>query len=141
MAEAQNMSLAEIAKKMRNLDIATLTTVTEGGGLASRPMSNNGDVAFDGNSYYFTFEASRTVADIEKNRQVNLAFEDGDGLYLTVAGTAELIRDKAKFEEHWVPDLDRWFEQGEDTPGVVLLKVKAQRIKYWQGEESGEYVA
>jgi general stress protein 26 len=137
----ESLNLSDIAQKMRHLDIATFTTVTDGGALASRPMSNNGDVAFDGNSYYFTFDASRTVADIEKNPQVSLGFEDGDGLYVTVAGEAELIRDKAAFEAHWVPDLDRWFAQGADTPGVVLVKVKARHVKYWQGEESGEWAA
>lgn len=137
--ETRSIGLDEIARKMRHMDIATFTTVTDGGALAARPMSNNGDVAYDGNSYYFTFDASRTVADITRNPQVSLGFEDGDGLYVTVAGQAELIRDKAAFQAHWVPDLDRWFAQGADTPGVVLVKVKANRVTYWQGEDSGTW--
>ena len=105
--ETPSVGLDDIARKMRHMDIATFTTVTDGGALAARPMSNNGDVAYDGNSYYFTFDASRTVADVTRNPQVSLGFEDGDGLYVTVAGQAELIRDKAAFLAHWVPDLDR----------------------------------
>ena len=136
-----NTSLESIAQKMRKLDIAALTTVTDSGELATRPMSNNGDVEYDGNSYYFTFEQSRTVSDIGRNPRVSLAFEGKDGLYVSVAGTAELIRDKALFEAHWVPDLDEWFDQGADTPGLVLLKVKASRIKLWQGEDSEEWKA
>lgn len=136
-----NTSLESIAQKMRKLDIAALTTTTDSGELATRPMSNNGDVEYDGNSYYFTFEQSRTVSDIARNPRVSLAFEGEDGLYVSVAGTAELIRDKARFEEHWVPDLDKWFDQGADTPGLVLLKVKASRIKLWQGEDSAEWKA
>ena len=136
-----NASLESIAQKMRKLDIAALTTVTDSGELATRPMSNNGDVEYDGNSYYFTFEQSRTVSDIERNPRVSLAFEGEEGLYVGVAGTAELIRDKAQFEEHWVPDLDEWFDQGADTPGLVLVKVKASRIKLWQGEDSQEWQA
>jgi general stress protein 26 len=135
------LDLETIAQHMRHLDIATFTTVTEGGALASRPMSNNGDVEYDGNSHYFTFEQSRLVADIGRNPQVNLGFEGDDDLYVAVAGTAELIRDKSAFEAHWVPDLDHWFPQGIDTPGVVLVKVRAARIKYWQGEENGEWTA
>lgn len=134
-----NMSLESIAQKMRNLDIASFTTVTKGGDLATRPMSNNGDVEYDGNSYYFTFDKSRIVADIEDNPRVGLAFEGADELYVAVSGTAELIRDKSEFEAHWVPDLDKWFDQGADTPGVVLVKVKAAHVKYWRGEESGEW--
>ena len=41
-------------------------------------------------------------------------------------------------EEHWVSDLDQWFEDGLDTPGVAMVIVKAKRIKYWQGEDEGE---
>jgi general stress protein 26 len=136
-----NASLQSIAQKMRNLDIATFTTVTDSGELAGRPMSNNGDVEYDGNSHYFTFEKSRVVADIMRNPRVSLAFEGDGHLYVAVSGTAELIRDKAEFKKHWVPDLDKWFAQGADTPGVVLVKVRASRIKLWHGEENEEWTA
>ena len=43
-----------------------------------------------------------------------------------------------KFAEHWDKSLDRWFEQGIDTPGLVLIEVDAKRIHYWDGEDEGE---
>ena len=49
-----------------------------------------------------------------------------------------MIRDKAAFEEHWNKDLDIWFEDGADTEGLVLIKVHARRIKYWDKEDQGE---
>ena len=58
-------SLANIASKMRGIDIAMLSTKTEGGEIASRPMSNNGDVDCGGDSYDFTWGTLRVVADIE----------------------------------------------------------------------------
>ena len=76
-----NESLQAIAQKMRNLDIANFSTVTDGGALATRPMSNNGDVEFDGNSWYFTYEEARLVADIGRNPNVGLGFEGEDDLY------------------------------------------------------------
>ena len=48
-------SLADLATKMRGIDIAMLSTRTAGGEIASRPMSNNGDVDDDGDSYFFTW--------------------------------------------------------------------------------------
>jgi general stress protein 26 len=131
-------TLKEIATKMANLDIALLTTHTSRGQLSTRPMSNNGDVAYDGNSYYFTFEQSRTVSDITENSQVSLGFSGAKGLYVTIVGTGHLIRHKPTMQQHWVPDLDKWFKDGIDTPGVVLVRVEAKRIKYWQGEDEGE---
>jgi general stress protein 26 len=139
----KHKSIEEISKRMAGIDIAILSTHTENGQIANRPMSNNGDVQYDGTSYYFTFEQSRTVSDIQSNPKVALGFtsEGGifsDAIYVTVEGNAELSRDKASFKAHWTSDLDRWFEQGIDTPGIVLVKVKASRIAYWDGEEEGE---
>jgi len=137
-------TLADLAAKMRGLDIAMLSTKTAGGEIASRPMSNNGDVDYDGDSYFFTWGASRVVADIAGDDRVGLAFSvepgllAGAGLFVAVAGRAEVIRDKAQFERHWVPDLKAWFAQGVDTPDLVLIKVHAKRIKYWEGEDEGE---
>ncbi len=139
--QMQKANLKDIAQKMRSLDIATLVTVAEDGSLAARPMSNNGDVDFDGKSYYFSYEESDKIKQIGRNPQVQLAFEGDDDLYVTVSGQAELIRDKAEFEKHWVAELEQWFEQGTDTPGMVLLCVKAKQAKYWQGMEMGEWRA
>jgi general stress protein 26 len=37
-----------------------------------------------------------------------------------------------------VLDADREPDRGGDTPGIVLIKVKAKRITYWKGREEGE---
>ena len=94
---------------------------------------------------YFTFEQSRTVADIQANPKVALGFTSQGGIfsnaiYVAVEGNAELIRDKVALKAHWTSDLDRWFQQGIDTPGIVLIKVKATRINYWDGTDEGEVV-
>jgi hypothetical protein len=59
-----NKNLADIAKEMAGIDIAILSTHAENGEIANRPMSNNGNVSYDGTSYYFTYEQARAVADI-----------------------------------------------------------------------------
>jgi general stress protein 26 len=128
-------TLADIADEMAGIDIAILSTHTENGEIANRPMSNNGDV----------YEQARAVADIQRDSKVALGFSSeggifSDGIYVAVEGTAELIRDKAAFQQHWTSDLDNWFEKGVDTPGIVLIKVKASRATYWKGREEGEVV-
>jgi general stress protein 26 len=138
-----NKNLADIAEEMAGIDIAILSTHAENGEIANRPMSNNGDVSYDGTSYYFTYEQARAVADIQRNPKVALGFSSKggiflDGIYVAVEGTAELIRDEAAFQQHWTSDLDNWFEKGVNTPGIVLIKVKATRATYWKGREEGE---
>lgn len=138
------LSLAQLSEKMRDIDFAVLSTRTEGGALAGRPMSNNREVDFDGDSFFFTLEETRTVGDIRRDPQVGLAYQAKSGMlgmrpfFLTVEGQAQLIQDKGQFQDHWTSDLDRWFEQGVDTPGLVLIKVAAQRLHYWDGYDEGE---
>ena len=137
-------SLADIAEKMRDIDFCVLSTRTASGAIAARPMSNNRQVDFDGDAYFFTCDDARTVTDIGNDPQVGLAYQAKSGMlglrpfFATVEGRAELIRDKARFAEHWTKDLDRWFEQGVDTPGLTLIRVRAERLHYWDGYDEGE---
>jgi general stress protein 26 len=59
-------------------------------------------------------------------------------LFIAIEGTAELIRDKGEFAEHWTKDLERWWPDGIDTPGLVLIRVGGTRAHYWDGEDEGE---
>lgn len=131
-------SLKDISKKMKDLDLCMMTTVTSGGMTASRPMSNNGEVEYDGNSYFFTWGKSRLAKDLKRNPHVNLAFNGPKKLFVSVTGKAKLTKDPEQMAEHWNDSLNQWFKDGVETKGVVMIKVKARRIKYWQNEEEGE---
>lgn len=137
-------TMADIAETMRDIDFTMLVTRGADGTFNSRPMSNNRDVDFDGDSWFFTFEATTKVRDIKRDPSVGMTMQGKGGLlgkppiFLAIDGNAELIGDKAAFEAHWQPDLERWFEQGVDTPGLMLVKVRADRIQYWDGEDQGE---
>ena len=138
------MTLKDLSDAMADIDFCLLSTRTEGGEIAARPMSNNGEVAYEGTSWFFTYEAARTVGDIERDPKVGLGFQGSKGLlgqpplFISVEGHARLVRDKAAFEAHWTEDLDRWFEQGIDTPDLVMIEVRAARIHYWKGQDEGE---
>lgn len=139
-----DMTMKDLSRKMREIDFTMLITRTSNGALAGRPMSNNRDVDYTGDSYYFASDQTRTVSDIEADPAVSLSFQGSSGvlgqrpLFVSVEGTADLIRDKARFKAHWTPDLDRWFANGADTPGVVMIRIRANRIHYWNGMDEGE---
>src|SRR6476661_2637520 len=107
-----DLTLEEISEKMRDIDFAVLSTKTDGGEVAGRPMSNNREVEFDGDSFFFTMNSTRTVQDIRRDPKVGLAYQDKSGMlgmkpfFLVVEGHAELIQDKEQFAEHWTKDLD-----------------------------------
>ena len=131
-------SLSDIAEMMRDIDITMLSTHTDDGAIAARPMSNNRDVEYDGDSFYFTSQSTRMVADIRRDPRVGLSFQGRKGFAVAVEGQAEIIQDKAAFQAHWTEDLDDWFEDGVDTQGLVMIKVHAHRVHYWDGEDNGE---
>ena len=91
------MTLEEVSEKMRDIDFAILSTRTEGGSVAGRSMSNNREVEFDGDSFFFTCEDTRTVADIRRDPNVGLGYQSKSGMlhlkpfFLTVEGRASLI--------------------------------------------------
>jgi general stress protein 26 len=140
-------TLSDLSKKMAKLDFAMLGTTSSSGTMTARPMSNNGDVDYDGDSYFFAYGSSRKVAEIRARPEVSLSYTGAAGmlggppLFITIEGRATLIQDRARFEEHWTKDLDRYFPDGIDTPDVVMIQVHAERIRYWDGGEEGEVAA
>jgi general stress protein 26 len=144
----KTLTLAELSEYLRDIDFCMLTTVSDGG-LAGRPMSNNRDVEFDGDCYFFSDGDSRTVTDLERDSTVALAFQGSagvmgvvgkPGIFIAIEGKGEPIRDKAQFARHWRKELKRWWPAGIDTPGLTLIKVAADRIHYWDGDAEGEIV-
>jgi len=137
-------TIDDIAEKMRDLDFCLLSTKAADGTLPARPMSNNRDVEYDGNSWFFADDSARMVEEIAANPNVGLGFQGKAGmlgmrpLFIAIEGKAELIRDEAQFDKHWTKGLERWWPEGTDTPGLVLIKVQAVRAHYWDGEEEGE---
>ena len=69
-----------MSKTMAEIDFAMLTTRTDSGQLATRPMSNNGEVEYDGDSFYFSWDSARIVSDIGRDPHVALSFKGSAGL-------------------------------------------------------------
>jgi general stress protein 26 len=142
-------TLGEISEALKDIDFCMLVSRAADGSIGGRPMSNNREVAYEGTSRFFTYADTRMVEDIERDPSVGLTYQGKaglmgvvgkPGLFVHVEGEARVVRDKARFAEHWTPGLERWFEQGIDTPGLTLLEVEAKRIHYWDGEDQGEVV-
>lgn len=139
-------TLPALSDMMADIDFCMLETHTDGHQIAARPMSNNGKVAYEGTSRFFTYDTTRMVSDIRADDRVALTFQGRGGLkglmgapgvMIAVQGAAQIIDDRAAFADHWDPSLERWFPQGIETVGMVMLQVVAHRIAYWDGEDQG----
>lgn len=132
-------SLAQIAEKLKSIDVAMLVTKTgEEGAIAARPMSNNKDVSeSDGTTFHFATDDGRIDDDLKRSDECGATYTSGE-FYCSVQGTGKLHRDRATLEKHWVKDLEKWFENGLDTDGLILIEVSPRRIAWWEGREHGE---
>ena len=131
-------TLKFISSKMKDLDICMMSTTGARGTVNTRPMSNNKDVKYNGESFFFSDLKTRKVKDIERNASVTLSFMGKKGLNIIVTGKARIIKSKEMMEEHWVPSLKNWFKKGLESKGLVMLAVKAEKIHYWVSYNEGE---
>ncbi len=131
-------TLADLAEHMRGIEVAMFTTKTEGEKVAARPMRNNGDVTYAGTSYYFTNEDTRTISDLKASDEVSLVFVGKEQFWLAVEGTGSIIRDRDLMKEHWAESMAQWFKDGLETPGLVMIEVKASRAHYWADQDGGQ---
>ena len=83
------------------------------------------DVDYDGDLWFFADADSHKVHEIEAGSPANAAFADSTA-WVSVSGSAEVVRDLAKIKELWGPTAEAWFPDGPETPGVVLI-VAARR--------------
>ena len=136
--------LKHVAETLKDIDFVMLNTHADGGEIAGRPMSNNRDVEYDGDSWFFIDEESRTFEEVSRDPKVSLSVQGNKGLlgkppvFFSIEGQAEIVRDRATLEAHWTKELERWWPEGPATAGVALIKVRATRIHYWDGEDQGE---
>ena len=133
--------LDRLAKMMAGIDFCMMTTHGNRGTFHTRPMSNNGEVELDADSWFFTSKDTCKVDELERDDHVSLAFTGGSKKapkWIAVSGRAKLVDDVAKKKELWVDDLEKWFENGPEDPNIVLIRVRAERASWWSYEDQGE---
>ena len=137
MAVEQTEEIKKLREMIKKMDIGMLTTTDEDGTLRSRPMSTNGEIEFDGDLWFFTYGNSHKVLEVKHDPQVNVSFSSPENQrYVSMSGTAQLVRDKKKIEELWKPELKAWFPKGTDEPDIALLKVNVHKAEYWDSPSS-----
>lgn len=116
---------------MAKIDICMMQTVGTHG-VNTRPMSNNGEVQYDGDNWFFARRDSTKVGEILADDRVHLTFADNEGAnYISVWGSGAIVDDVDLKKQLWQPSLERWFENGPEDPEIALIKVTASRIQTW----------
>jgi general stress protein 26 len=129
--------IQKLAKLIKGINVAMLTTREADGTLRSRPMATQDQDDFDGTLWFFTQADTGKVQEIGRDHQVNLSYaQPDDNRYVSISGRANLVRDRAKIDELWSPFLKAWFPKGKDDPQVALLRVDVEQAEYWDAPSS-----
>ena len=126
--------LKKLRKLIKGARVAMLTTVAPDGTLRSRPMATL-KAPFEGDLWFFTRASAPKADEIRDNDHVNVSFSDGDdNRYLSISGTASLVRDTERLEQLWSGRLKNWFPDGKKDPDLALLRVRVDRADYWDAK-------
>lgn len=126
----------KLRKLIKNIRVASLTTVAGDGSLRSRPMATP-EADVEGELWFFTRFHSGKSEEIQENQKVNLSYASPkDERFVSVSGTASLVRDPARIKELWRGEYKEWFPEGKKDPDLALLKVTIDRTEYWDAAQN-----
>ena len=131
-----NQDLQKVADLVEEIRFAMLTTEEDDGSLRSRPMATM-QMDNDGCLWFFTALSSGKVDEMQHHRQVNLVYARTDKQdYLSISGSAQVVRDQDKMRALWSPWIEPWFPKGLGDPNLGLLKVTIAEAEYWDAPGS-----
>lgn len=132
---ADPADVAKVHELISGMDVAMLTTVdssSSDGRLTSRPLSTQ-VAEDDGDVLFLVRSSSAAAADVRADPRVNVAYSSMKA-WVSLAGTASLIEDRALVEQLWSKGADMFMEGGPDNSDNVVLRVSADTAHYWGGD-------
>lgn len=132
MSEKSEKSTKSDAQKVIDaLEDASVVMLTSVGasGLQAHPMTIQ-KVDETGNLWFFVPADSAQAVNVGSDPRVNVAIAKG-GQWVSVSGTAKLVKDSARVDELWDDAVAAYFEGGKADPRVTLLHVTTESAEYW----------
>jgi general stress protein 26 len=131
--EEHEENVRKLRELIKGIGVAMLTTIEDDGILRSRPMATQ-KVEFVGDLYFFTKFSAPKVEEVERDRHVCVSYAAPERqCYVSMSGLARLLRDRAKMQELWFPELKAWFPDGLEDPELALLWISVTQAEYWEG--------
>lgn len=138
MTHDRESSLDDLWPLIEEVRFAMLCTRDADGSLRSRPMTTLRRRDSDAREiWFFTSLGTPPAQDIERDATVNLAYASpSKDVYVSVAGQATLLDDRALMRELWTPAAKAWFPDGPDDPQLRLVRVRIAHGDFWEVRES-----
>jgi general stress protein 26 len=114
---------------VKDFDNGILVTRLADGTSHARPMAV-AEIRADGDIFFATALESPKVAEIAASPDVVVTFQSGSQ-FASIAGRAEVVRDRALIEQLWSEAWKVWFPQGKSDPSLCLIRVDGREGEYW----------
>lgn len=125
----------KVWKAIKGQPIAMMTTA-DGEQLHSRPMAGYCDES-EGAIFFITRLETGKTDEIGRRSPVNLGYADtSHNTYVSIAGEAEVSRDRAKLRELWGRWAEAWLPEGPDAPDTALITVRPEEATMWDSTSS-----
>jgi len=114
---------ADVLEKVAKIRTGMLTT-QDGNQLTSRPMTIQQVDPSPTVVWFFTSRHGNLAETIAAGAPANLSVTDhADSFFVSIAGDARLVDDRAKIEELWSTMAKAWFPGGIDDPNLALIRL------------------
>lgn len=122
-------------KTERLLDLlkgfSTAMLITHGGrDLHARPMAI-ADVTDDLELWFVTNDDCAKVHEIVDDTRAHIVCQKEHSAYLSLSGTASVIKDRHRVDALWKEAFRVWFPEGKDDESLALIRFRPERAEYW----------
>ncbi len=126
---------------VKGIEIAMFTTRRADGHLVSRPMATQAR-AVGADLWFVTDGEAHKLDELQHDPHVNVSYyRDRTREWVSVSGTARVVKDRGKIHELYRPDWRAWFtdqggerDGGPDDPRLTLVAVDAHSVVYMKND-------
>jgi general stress protein 26 len=127
---------AALWRRLEKVRMAMLTTHDLQGELSSRPITTQ-QAEGEGVLWYFVPIDGGIAEELGRDPRVSLNYVDlSDNLFVSLRGTGQILKDRAKVRKLWNAMAGAWFPGGPDDPSLALLRIDVEKGEYWEPQGS-----
>lgn len=129
-------SIVQLRDQLKSIRFGMLTSLGCEGDLYSRPMTQQA-LDDNGSLWFFTSDDQLLAHQLSVNPQANITFsEPAQELYISLAGEASLLKDRARAQQLWNPAVAVWYPQGVDDPHLTLIRFDISVAEIWDAKSN-----
>lgn len=102
-------------------------------------MSNNREVEWDGDSYFFAPTEGRLVSQFKADPAATTTYQAEEGwTFVALTGKGSVEDDPELKRRYWLDELEQWFPKRPEDAGLSLVKFEARSARWWTEDGDGE---